>query len=291
MNDPRGLYCRLADSPTCDWTVNALVARLRLRYRYPGILLRAMVATDFKLRYQASILGYLWTLLRPLAIFTILYMVFVRLLRIGAAVPYPAIYLLLGIVVWGFFAEATGQGLGSLVARADLLRKISFPRYVVVVSVCVSALISFGLNMVVIVLFMTLARVPVSLTVLWLPLLFVELLVLSLALAFILGALFLRFRDMSYIWEVVLQGAFYATPILYPPDLVPLRFARLLLLNPMAQIIQDARYCLVTDQTVTMTQVFGTPWARVIPVGIVLVMGFASVSYFRRRAPSFAEEI
>ena len=271
--------------------MNALVARLRLRYRYPGVLLRAMVATDFKLRYQASILGYIWTLLRPLALFTILYLVFVQLLKIGATIPYNAIYLLLGIVIWGFFSETTNQGLGSLVARADLLRKISFPRYVVVVSVCVSALTSFGLNMVVIFFFMMLARVPVRIDVLWLPLLMAELLALSLALAFFLSAMFVRFRDMSYIWEVLAQAAFYATPILYPPDLVPLRFARLLMLNPMAQIIQDARYCLVTDQTVTITQLFGTPWARAIPVGITLVIVLASTSYFRMQAPSFAEEV
>jgi len=250
-----------------------------------------MVITDFRLRYQASVLGYLWTLLRPLALFTILYMVFVRLLRIGATIPYSAIYLLFGIVIWGFFGETTMAGLGSLVARADLLRKISFPRYVVVVSVCVSAVITLGLNMIVVALFMVLVRVPVRPTILWLPLLFVELAAFSLSLAFFLSALFVRFRDMSYIWEVVAQAAFYATPILYPPDLLPIRFARLLMLNPMAQIIQDARYALVTDQTVTMTQLFGTPWARAIPVGITIVMVFASVSFFRRQAPSFAEEV
>jgi ABC-2 type transport system permease protein len=248
-----------------------------------------MVVTDFKLRYQASFLGYLWTLLRPLALFSILYLVFVQLLRIGAGIPYNAIYLLFGIVIWGFFAEATSQGLSALVARADLLRKISFPRYVVVLSVGVSALISFGLSMVVIVLFMFLARVPVRVDVLWLPLLFVELVAFSFSLAFFLGALYLRFRDVSYIWEVIAQAAFYATPILYPLSLIPVAWARLLLLNPMAQIIQDARYCLITNQTQTMTTLFGTPWVRVIPVGITAVMVLASVAFFRRQAPSFAE--
>ena len=167
-----------------------LLARIRLRYRYPLILLRAMVGTDFKLRYQASLLGYLWTLLRPLAVFTILYIVFARFLRLGAGIPYYPVYLLFGIVVWGFFVEATTQGLSSLVARADLLRKISFPRYVVVLSIGASVLISFALNMVVIVFFMALLRVPVRLEVLWLPLLFLELVALSISLAFFLSALF-----------------------------------------------------------------------------------------------------
>ncbi len=264
--------------------------RLRNRFRYPAILLGAMVSTDFKLRYQASVLGYLWTLLRPLALFTILYLVFVRLLKIGAEIPYNAIYLLFGIVIWGFFSEVSIQGLGALVGRADLLRKIRFPRYVVVVSVGVSALISFGLSMVVILVFMALARVPVRLDVLWLPLLFLELAAFSMAFAFFLSALYVRYRDMSYIWEVVLQAAFYATPIIYPPSLLPQRFAKLLMLSPMAQIIQDARYCLVTDQTVTLTTLFGGPWVRVIPIGLTTVLFLSSLGFFRRRSPYFAEE-
>jgi ABC-2 type transport system permease protein len=267
-----------------------LLARLRLRYRYPRIILGAMVATDFKIRYQASLLGYLWTLLKPLAMFTILYIVFVQLLRIGASIPFNAVYLLFGIVIWGLFAEVTSQGLSSLVARADLLRKISFPRYVVVLSVCVSALISFGLSMVVLVLFLILARVPIRVDILWLPLLFVELVALSLSLAFFLSGLFVHLRDLSYIWEVVLQAGFYAAPIIYPLSMVPAKYARFLLLNPMAQIIQDARYALITDQTVTISQVFSTPWVRVIPVGIVLVLVVTSVAFFRRQSPSFAEE-
>ncbi|HTX70486.1 MAG TPA: ABC transporter permease [Thermoleophilia bacterium] len=261
----------------------------RKRYHYAIILLRAMVATDFKLRYQASFLGYLWTLLRPLALFSILYIVFGALLKFGQQIPYYGLYLLLGIVLWGFFGEATTQGLASLVSRADLLRKISFPRYVVVLSVGVSALISLGLSMVVIAFFLILKEVPQHWDLLWLPLLFCELVAFALSLAFILSALYVRFRDMSYIWEVILQAAFYATPILYPLSIIPSRYAKLLLLNPMAQIIQDARYCLITTQTETMTQAFGTPWARLIPLGITAVMVVVSIQFFRRRSPTFAE--
>jgi ABC-2 type transport system permease protein len=193
-----GLYWRLARPPTCDRDVKDLLARIRLRYRYPLILLRAMVGTDFKLRYQASLLGYLWTLLRPLAMFSILYIVFARFLRLGASIPYYPVYLLFGIVIWGFFVEATTQGLTSLVARADLLRKISFPRYVVVLSIGASVVISFALNMVIIVLFMALLRVPVRLEIIWLPLLFLELVALSISSAFFLSALYVRFRDINY---------------------------------------------------------------------------------------------
>ena len=249
-----------------------------------------MVITDFKLRYQASLLGYLWTLLRPLALFSILYIVFAKFLTLGASIPYFPVYLLFGIVVWGFFVEATTQGLSALVARADLMRKISFPRYVVVLSIGASVFISFALNMLVIVFFMALLSVPVRLDVLWLPFLFLELVALSISLAFFLSALYVRFRDLNYIWEVCMQAAFYAVPILYPLTLVPTRYARLLVLNPMAQIIQDARYVLVTPQTETITQLYSTPWVRVIPVGITIVLVVVSVVYFRRQSASFAEE-
>ncbi|NLE10262.1 MAG: ABC transporter permease, partial [Actinobacteria bacterium] len=163
-------------------------------------------------------------------------------------------------------------------------------RYVVVLSVGGSVLIGFVLNMLVIVLFMIILQVPVRLEVLWLPLLFVELVALSISLAFFLSALYVRFRDINYIWDVIMQAAFYAVPILYPLTLVPAKYARFLVLNPMAQIIQDARYVLITDQTQTISQLFGTPWARAIPVGITLVLAVTSVIYFRRRSSSFAEE-
>lgn len=270
--------------------MNALLTRLHRRYRYSLILLRAMISTDFKLRYQASILGYVWSLLKPLALFTILYLVFVRLLRIGATIPHYAVYLLLGIVIWGLFSEATSLGVVSLVIRADLLRKINFPRYVVVVSVGASALISFGLNMVIIALFVALAHVHLGIDMLWLPLLLVELVAVCLAFALFLAALYVRYRDMSYIWEVVLQAGFYGTPIIYPLALVPSRYARFLLLNPLAQVIQDARYILVTRHAETVAQAFGTPWARAIPVAITATLAAAAVVFFRRRSPTFAEE-
>ena len=264
--------------------------RIRIRYRYPVILLRAMVATDYKLRYQASILGYLWTLLRPLAIFTILYVVFVKFLKLGEGISYFAVYLLFGIVAWGLFTELTSQGLVSIVQRANLMRKINFPRYVVVLSVGASVLISFVLNMIVIALFMAITRVPVRLDILWLLPLLLELVALSLSVALFLSALYVRFRDMNYIWEVLLQAAFYATPILYPLTLVPAGWARILVLNPMAQIVQDARYVMVTDQTQTISQLYGTHWARAIPVAITLLLAVTSVVFFRRRSRYFAEE-
>lgn len=269
--------------------------RLQERYHYSLILLKRLVIVDFKLRYQGSVLGYMWTLLRPLALFAILYVVFVKFLRFGGDVPHFAIYLLLGIVFWNYFVEVTMGGVGSIVGRGDILRKLSFPRYVIVVAGSFSALINLFLNMVVVVLFMWLGRVPFHWEALLIILPIIEMFVLSLSLAFLLSALYVRFRDINYIWEVVLQGAFYATPILYPISLVTnnvSEFAsKILLLNPMAQIIQDARKVLVTDQTQTIGTLFGTNMARLIPVAIILSMAIIAVWYFKKRSPYFAEEI
>lgn len=249
-----------------------------------------MVVSDLKLRYQASILGYLWTILRPLAIFSILYIVFAKFLRWDEGIPFYPVYLLLGVVIWGLFSELTSQGLTSVVVRAPLLRKVNFPRYVVVLSVGASVLISFVLNLVVIAIFMIFQRVQVRLEILYLIPLFLELMALSLAMGLFLSATYVRLRDVDYIWQVFLQAAFYITPILYPLAMVPERWARILILNPLAQIIQDARYALVTDQSQTISQLWGTHWMRAIPVGITLVLAVWSVIFFRRRSRTFAEE-
>ena len=128
-------------------------------YRYSAILLRQLVITDFKLRYQGSVLGYMWSLLRPLLLFLILYTVFVKGLKFGSDVPNFPIFLLLGIVMWSFFSEMTSMSLGSVVSRGDLIRKIRIPRWIIVASSSVSALISLGLNLAVVFVFMLFTRV------------------------------------------------------------------------------------------------------------------------------------
>lgn len=255
-------------------------------------LLSELVRTDFKLRYQGSILGYAWSLLRPLLLFVILYIVFVKFLRLGGSVPHFPIYLLLGIVLWNFFSEMTSQSLGSIVGRGDLIRKIRIPRWIIIVSASVSALINLGLNLLVVLVFMFFNKVDFLETSIWFPLILLEIYVLALGLSLFLAALFVKYRDVSYIWEVILQAGFYATPILYPLTLiVGITYQKILLLNPMAQTIQDARYSLVTHETLTTTQVFGNPAARIIPIAICLGILFLGVWYFRREAKTFAENL
>lgn len=255
------------------------------------ILLRELVITDFKLRYQGSFLGYLWSLLRPLALFVILYIVFVKFLRFGGSIPHYPVYLLLGIITWNYFAEVTSTGVGSIVGRGDLLRKINFPKYVIVLAGSFSALINLAINLVVVFIFMLWNGVDFRMTILWAPLLIVELFTFALALSFLLSALYVKLRDINYVWEVIMQGAFYATPIIYPISNIPEKWAKLLMLNPMAQIVQDLRYALVTPDTLTISDIYHSSWARLIPLGTVVLLMIGAGYYFRKRSGRFAEEI
>lgn len=255
-------------------------------------LLAELVRTDFKLRYQGSVLGYAWSLLRPLLLFLILYIVFVKFLKFGAGVPHFPVYLLLGIVIWNFFNEMTVQSLGSIVGRGDLIRKIRIPRWMIVFSSSISALINFFLNLLVVVFFMIINHVDVSATVLLLPLLFLEVYLFSLGLSLFLSAMFVKFRDINYIWEVILQAGFYLTPILYPLSRITnLTLQKFILINPLAQTIQDARYVAVTKQSITPYSLFEGGWYKFIPFIIVAVVLVGGLAYFRRESKYFAENI
>jgi ABC-2 type transport system permease protein len=264
----------------------------RLFSKQNRALLSELVRTDFKLRYQGSALGYAWSLLRPLLLFLILYIVFVKFLRLGASIPHYPVYLLLGIVIWNFFLEMTSQSLGSIVGRESLIRSIRIPRWLIVVSASISALINFILNLIVVAFFMAVNHVGLSAEIILLPLIFLEVYIFSLGISLFLAALFVRLRDINYVWEVILQAGFYMTPILYPLSLIPsLSLQKAILLNPMAQTIQDARYVAITKQTTTAYTIFEGGWYKLIPFIIVAVVLVGGMAYFRRESKYFAENI
>lgn len=274
-------------------TVKQRIQSLRQRYRYSAILLRQLVITDFKLRYQGSVLGYVWSLLRPLLLFAILYVVFVHFLRFGEGFPNFAVYLLTGIVLWTFFAEITNNSVTAIVNKGDIIRKVNFPKYVIVLAGAFSALINLVLNFVVILVFILVSGIEFRVDILLVPLYILELFVFALGLGFILGALFVRIRDLNYIWEVIMQALFYATPIIYPLSMVSDRWpevAQIMLLSPVAQAIQDVRYLLITDHTQTLHSLAGLPVSIIPPLLVVAVL-IVAVIYFKKRSPSFAEEV
>ena len=257
------------------------------------ILLRELVVTDFKLRYQGSVLGYMWSVLKPLFLFAILYIVFAYIFNLGKGVPHYPVYLLLGMVLWTFFTEATINGLQSIISRGDLIRKINFPKYIIVISGTVSALINLGFNLIVVAIFMIFNGVEIGWHAFLIVPLVLELYVFALAIAFFLSAVNVKFRDVGYLWEIFMQAAFYATPVLYPMSMVIERsavFAKALLINPVAQIIQDARYALVTTDTVTIWSFVGG-WKVILPFIIIVVSLVLATYYFKRNQKYFAEQI
>lgn len=258
------------------------------------VLLRELVVTDFKLRYQGSVLGYAWSLLKPLFLFIIMYIVFGMLVKLGSVEHY-AVYLLLGIVLWNFFAETTGQGMNSIIARGDLLRKISFPKYIVVISTSISALINLLLNLVIVGILMVFNGVSLHGSALLFPLYVAELYIFALGLAFFLATLNVKYRDTSHIWEIIMQALFYATPIIYPLSIVVAKsvdIARILLMNPIGQAIQDARYAVVTHQSITIAGLFsGNVAYIIIPLSIVILVFLGGALYFKKHSKYFAENI
>ena len=257
------------------------------------ILLRELVATDFKLRYQGSTLGYAWSVLKPLFLFAILYVVFDKFLQLGKGIDHYPVYLLTGVVLWSFFVETTTQGLNSIIKRGGLIRKINFPKYIIVISGTISALINLLINFAVVFVFIIFNGVEIGWSALLVIPLIAELYIFALAIAFFLAALNTKYRDVGYLWEILLQAAFYATPIIYPMQRVLGKGADIIgyiLVSPPAQIIQDVRRALVSDDAITIWQILPA-WATLIPFVTIIVFGVLGVYYFKKNSKYFAEQI
>ena len=258
------------------------------------VLLKELTKTDFKLRYQGSVLGYLWALLRPLMMFAILYIVFAKLLRFGGDIPHYPVYLLTGTTLWSFFTECTGQGIQSIIVRGDLLRKISFPKYIVTVSSTLTAVINLLINLVVVIIFALINGVTPNFGWLMILPLILELYCLALGISFLLGSINVKYRDISSIWDVCIQALFYAVPIIYPISMVAnssVLAAKIILINPIAQIVQDARFFLITNDSVTTWGYLDNPILSVLPVLIVVLVLLLGSLYFRYKSKFFAEEV
>ena len=254
-------------------------------------LTTALAATEFKLRYFGSVLGYMWTLLRPLMLFGVLYVVFTEVVRFGHAVPHYPVMLLTGIVLFNFFSEATSGALGSLVERENLLRKVAFPRAAVPVAVTMTAGANLLLGMLVVVLLAAVDGVQLRASWLLVLLAVAAILLMATAAALLLSVLFVRFRDVRPIWEVTLQMVFWGTPIIYTIESVPESFRELVMCSPFAVAIQQTRHWLVDPNAPTAADAIGGAERLVIPLAIVVALVVVSVLTFRARAPYLAEDL
>ncbi|NEG90193.1 ABC transporter permease [Bifidobacterium aerophilum] len=272
------------------------MTKFKARYDYAWVVLQGLVKTDFRLRYQGSFLGVAWSVLKPLMTFCVMYVVFGKFLRMSDGTPTYPVVLLLGISSWQFVTDSTNVGLRSVVDRGDLLRKIHFPNYIVVVSATVGAMISFAINLGVVLIFALFARVQFTWRVLLLPLNIIELYLVTLGITLIMATMYVYFRDIAHIWDVLQQLVFYGMPIIYPLSYVTNRgglyatLARLELLNPFAQAIQDIRHNFIAPETQpTIWNQYHNPAVKVIPFALAVAFLWLGVYLFRRNSRKFAE--
>jgi ABC-2 type transport system permease protein len=250
-----------------------------------------LAATDFKLRFFGSVLGYVWTLVRPLLLFGVIYVVFTEIVRFGTGVEHYPVYLLTSIVLFSFFAEATSRGVTSLVDRENLLRKIRFPRLVIPLSVALAAFFNLLANMVAVFVFVFISGVEPRPDWVQVPLLLAMLVVLATGVTMLVSALYVRYRDIEPIWEVTLQLLFYASPILYVITFVPKDFRKLAVSNPIATILTQMRHALIDENAPTALTVLGGWVELLIPVGIVAAIFAVGFWVFFRETPRIAENL
>jgi len=252
-----------------------------------------LAVLEFKLRFFGSVLGYVWQLVRPLMLFGVLYVVFTEFVRIGDTIQfYPAV-LLTGIVLFSFFGDSTGGAVTAVADRENLVRKIEFPRLVVPIAVILIAYFNLALNLLAVLVFVLATGVDPQAQWVALPLLLIPLGMFAGGLAMLLSALYPRFRDVQPIWEVVLQVAFYGSPILYTLEMLPSLTLQHLVIwfNPLATILVQARHSLIDPSAPTAWDAAGGFVYLLIPAAIVLGLFVLGFYVFNREAPHIAEEL
>ena len=208
-------------------------------------LLWLMAVTEFKRTYFGTVLGYFWSLLRPLILFAVLLFVFTQIFRLGSDVPNYPVLLLFNIVVFGFFQESTVQAVTSVVAQEGIVRKTQFPRLVIPLSIVLTGLMNLGLNLIAVFAFLLAYGVDPMWTWLLLPVGLVPLTMLTTAVAMLVSVLYVRFRDMLIIWTVSATVLFYATPLLYPIEVAPDGLRAPMMVNPLAVIFEQMRVWII----------------------------------------------
>jgi ABC-2 type transport system permease protein len=271
------------------------------RYRGPSALgedLRrfwsltyTLAATDFKLRFFGSALGYLWSLARPLLLFGTLYLVFTEVVKFGEGVKHYPVYLLSSIVLFTFFSETTSRGVNSLVERENLLRKIRFPRLVIPLSVALHSLFNLGLNLIVVFVLVFASGITPTLDWIQIPLLVLMLVVFTTGVTMLLAALYVRFRDVQPIWEVGLQLLFYGSPVIYVIDTMPASVRELAMCNPIAAILTQWRHAVIDQDAPTAGTAIGGLELLVIPSAIVAATFALGLWVFARETPRIAENL
>jgi ABC-2 type transport system permease protein len=260
-------------------------------------LLWLMSVTEFRRTYFGTVFGYLWSLVRPLMLFGVLLFVFTQVFKVGSSLDDYPVLLLLGIVQFTFFQEATTAAVTSVVAQEGVVRKTQFPRLVIPLATVLTAFFNFCLNLVIVLVFVLAWGVEPMWTWLLFPLAVAALFVFTAAVSMILSVLFVRFRDVAIIWTVVAQVLFYATPILYPlgpvgdePFLKEWQ-EHLLMLNPLAVIFEQVRVWMLEPAAPTAVEAAGGALHLLPALAIYLGVCAFALWIFNREAPRIAEDL
>jgi len=249
-------------------------------------LIWMLAKTDFKLRYHGSALGYLWALLKPLLLFLIMNFVFSSLFNPrGSGNEYYSLQLLTSIILWTFFAEGTGAGMASLLSKAQLVTKIYVPRWTLILASTLNSAMIFLMNLIIIVAFFAYKQfLPSFESILLFIIYSILVYVIVVAFAFLTAPLYVKFRDLMLIWDVIIMGLFYATPVFYPLQLLPDYIQRILLINPMAFIVHFNKEGLINNHFASFYQTIGF-------IAVVSVVFFLSIFSYKKLIPKVAEEI
>jgi ABC-2 type transport system permease protein len=283
-----------------------------------------LAISQFKLRYTQSVLGYFWSLLKPAMVFAITYFIFVDLFDIKDGTHFYGIQLLLGIVVWTFFAECTASSMQAIASNAALIRKTYFPRSILVIAASMSSLFTFVINLVIVFLIaVVLKQIDVGVRIIFVLPLLVELYLLALGVALFLSALFVQYHDVGHLWDVLMQLLFYGSGVMFSLTYVLQRLhlalgvgqtqhfpphylwiVQLMSCNPIMQTIEDLRHALLTPQApwtelvvtghlaaVNQYAPLDVPWLLPVPFLAVALIVTTGALTFRARARSFAENL
>lgn len=248
-----------------------------------------LAVIDWKVRFYGSVLGYVWQLARPFAFFGVIYVVFTQIIDLGDDVKNYGVYILFALVLFNFFAEVTNNCVRSLVARENLLRKISFPRLAIPMSVTLTGLFNLGGTLVAVFIFAAISGVYPDVS--WLellPLVFL-LAVLACGVGMLLSVMFVRYRDVEPIWEVFTQILFYATPVLYVTTLVDECCRREYTLQPLASIMVQMRHAVVDGTAPDLAEALGGGWVILVPLTVIAGAFALGLWAFNREAPRIAE--
>lgn len=256
-------------------------------------LLWLISVTEFKKTFFGTVLGYVWSLVRPLMLFAVLLVVFTKIFRLGSKVPHYEVLLLFNIVLFGFFQEATGGAVTSVLAQEGIVRKTQFPRLVIPLSVVLTTLFTLALNMIVVFVFLFAYGIDPMWTWLLLPVILVPLVLLTSTLAMFLSALNVRFRDVAIIWTVLATALFYGTPVLYAINVpgIPHTLKQVLLINPLTPIFEQARVWVI-DPTAPGAVSAAGGLVHLLPAAAIFVaVCVLGVWVFNREAPRIAEKL